>query len=87
MALKEKRQRIELMSQVPGDDDGDAGGGPQGRARQKKRVNVEIQLADAQKALARATEKNARYLLWAVVIATLSTLVSTAGVLYVLSAG
>jgi hypothetical protein len=76
----------EPMSQSAHDPEKKEEGSSPGRGRQKKRVNVEIQLADAQKALARATENNARYLLWAVVIVTLSTFVSTAGALYVWSA-
>jgi predicted anti-sigma-YlaC factor YlaD len=53
------------------------------RARVKQpRVNVEIQAAEAQRIAARATLRNARYMLWAVIIAAISTLISTAGAVY-----
>jgi hypothetical protein len=49
------------------------------------RVNVEIQVAEAQRVAARATVRSARYMLWATIIATISTLISTAGAVYVIA--
>ena len=70
------------MSQLPHDPEENEGESSPGRGRQKRRVNVEIQFAGAQRAAARATVSNARYMLWAVIIATISTLISTAGAVY-----
>jgi hypothetical protein len=66
------------LSQDPEEDDVESDGG---RGKQP-RVNVEIQVAEAQRVAARATVKSARYMLWAVIIATISTLISTAGAVY-----
>ena len=50
--------------------------------RRQLRINAEIQAAEAQKVAARAAVKNARYMLWAVIIATISTIISTAGSIF-----
>jgi hypothetical protein len=47
--------------------------------RRQLRIHAEIQAAEAQKLAARAAIKNTRYMLWAVIIATVSTLITTAG--------
>lgn len=54
--------------------------------RRQLRINAEIQAAEAQKVAARAAVKNARYMLWAVIIAAISTLISTAGSVFSLIA-
>ncbi len=58
-------------------EDNEAGPGPV--RRRQLRIHAEIQAAEAQKLAARATVKNARYMLWAVIIAAISTVISTAG--------
>jgi len=47
--------------------------------RRQLRINAEIQAAEAQKVAARAAVKNARYMLWAVAIAAISTIITAAG--------
>jgi len=47
--------------------------------RRQLRIHAEIQAAEAQKLAARAAVKNARYMLWAVIIAAISTIITTAG--------
>jgi hypothetical protein len=70
------------MSEMPDDDDNDR---EASRARRRpQRINAEIKTAEAQKSAARAAVKNARYLLWAVILATLSTVVTTAGTVFVI---
>jgi hypothetical protein len=71
------------MSEIPDDaDDNESGLGP--ARRRQLRINAEIQSAEAQKVAARAAVKNARYLLWAVILATFSTVVTTAGTVFVI---
>ncbi len=53
--------------------------GPGPVRRRQLRIHAEIQAAEAQKLAARAAIKNTRYMLWAVIIATASTLIATAG--------
>jgi hypothetical protein len=67
------------MSELPDerDESENSGGGP--TARRRLRINAEILAAEAQKVTARAAVRNARYMLWAVIIAAISTLVSAAG--------
>jgi hypothetical protein len=55
--------------------------GPRRRMRQmQRRLNLQIRAAEAQKATSQAMEKNARYMLWSVIVASLSTLVAAAAV-------
>jgi hypothetical protein len=64
--------------------DREAGGRGRGaplRLRQL-RVEAQIQSADAQKNLARATAKNARYMLLAAIASTVSAVVTVIGVVY-----
>ena len=56
--------------------------GPGPVRRRQLRIHAEIQAAEAQKLAARAATKNARYMLWAVVIAAISTIMTTAGSLF-----
>jgi hypothetical protein len=56
--------------------------GPGPVRRRQLRIHAEIQAAEAQKLAARAATKNARYMLWAVVIAAISTIITTAGSLF-----
>jgi hypothetical protein len=46
------------------------------------RFEAQTQLADAQKSLARATVKSARYMLWATVVCTVSSVITVVAVLY-----
>jgi hypothetical protein len=46
------------------------------------RMDAQIQLADAQRLMARATAKSARYMLWAVVACATSSVVTVLAVLY-----
>lgn len=66
------------MSESPGETQQDDGTLGPARRRQL-RINAEIQAAEAQKVAARAAVKNARYLLLAVIIAAISTVITTAG--------
>jgi hypothetical protein len=47
--------------------------------RRQLRIHAEIQAAEAQKFAARAAVKNARYMLWAVILAAISTIIAMAG--------
>jgi hypothetical protein len=69
---------MDRMSEPSGDaEQNDNGLGP--ARRRQLRINAEIQAAEAQKVAARAAVKNARYLLLAVIIAAVSTIITTAG--------
>jgi hypothetical protein len=46
------------------------------------RMDAQIQLADAQKMMARATAKSARYMLWATLVCAASSVVTVIAVLY-----
>ena len=46
------------------------------------RVEAQVQLAEAQKMMARATTKSARYMLWAAIAAAASSVVTVISVLY-----
>ena len=70
------------MSQVRHDSADDEARGDRSRRRQN-RINAEIQAADAQKLAAESAVKNTRYLLWSVMLATLSTLICAASTVYV----
>jgi hypothetical protein len=53
------------------------------RSRQiQRRMDVRIQAADAQKALARAMEKNARYMLWSIILACTTTILAVATIVF-----
>jgi hypothetical protein len=69
------------MSQAPNEPAESASGDDRSRRRQN-RINLEIQAADAQKLAARIAVKSTRYMLWAVILATLSTFISMAGAVY-----
>jgi hypothetical protein len=45
-------------------------------------MDVRMQAADAQKALARAMDKNARYMLWATMLACATTLLAVATIVF-----
>ena len=47
--------------------------------KQARQTQRRIRNAEAQKIVARAMEKNARYMLWAVIIAAISAIITTAG--------
>lgn len=49
---------------------------------EKLQINVQIEAAEAQKRAAKATEKNAHYMLASVIIATIATIVTTAGAVF-----
>ena len=72
----------------PEDDDLDESErevGGRGRAPlrlRQLRVEAQIQSADAQKHMARATAKSARYMLIAAIASTVSAVVTAAGVIY-----
>ena len=70
------------MSQAPNESADNASSDDRSRRRQN-RINLEIQAADAQKLAARIAIKSTRYMLWAVILATLSTFISMAGAVYV----
>ena len=70
------------MSQARNDSADDEAGGDRSRRRQN-RINAEIQAADAQKLAAEIAVKNTRYLLWSVMLATLSTVICAASAVYV----
>jgi len=59
-----------------------------GRARgvplrmRQLRIEAQIQLAEAQKSLARATVRSARYMLWATVACAASSVITVVAVLY-----
>jgi hypothetical protein len=63
--------------------------GPARGARFLRRANAQIRLAESQMILARATEKNAHYLLWSVILACVSLGIAAAaavlGVAYMLA--
>jgi hypothetical protein len=59
------------------EDDGDR------ERRRQNRINLEIQAADMQRLAAEIAVKTSRYMLWAVMLATFSTLVSAVGAVYV----
>jgi hypothetical protein len=64
------------------DDDGTAVRG-RGMVRLRQmRVDAQVQSADAQKFAARAAVRTARYMLWAVIIATISTVITATAVVY-----
>jgi hypothetical protein len=53
------------------------------RSRQiQRRMDVRMQAADAQKALARAMGKNARYMLWATMLACATTILAVATIVF-----
>jgi hypothetical protein len=56
--------------------------GGQPTRRRQLRINAEILAAEAQKVAARAAVRNARYMLWAVIVAAISTVVSAAGAVF-----
>jgi predicted lysophospholipase L1 biosynthesis ABC-type transport system permease subunit len=67
--------------------DPDIGGSPRGqseagqttRSQQiQRRMDARIQAAEAQKSLARAIEKTANYMLWATLLACLTTILAVA---------
>jgi hypothetical protein len=68
------------------DDDlsqGRPGPGQKRRSRQmQRRMNVRTRSAEAQEITARAMEKNARYMLWSVIIACVSTVVVAAAAVF-----
>jgi hypothetical protein len=66
------------MSEMP-DEPGENEDGSSPLRRRQLRIHAEIRAAEAQKLAARATVKNARYMLWAVIIAAISTIITTAG--------
>ena len=66
------------MAETP-DESEDAENEVEPIRRRQLRIHAEIRAAEAQKLAARAIVKNARYMLWAVVIAAISTIVATAG--------
>jgi hypothetical protein len=45
-------------------------------------MDVRIQAADAQKALARAMEKNARYMLWSIILACTTTILAVTTIVF-----
>ena len=49
----------------------------------QRRMNVRIRAAEAQEIAARAMEKNARYMLWSVIIAVAASIVSAAAAVFV----
>jgi hypothetical protein len=53
------------------------------RARQiQRRLDARLQMAEAQKTLARAMEKNARYMLLSTIIAGLTTILAVATIVF-----
>lgn len=57
--------------------------GQRRRMRQmQRRMNVRIRAAEAQEIAARAMEKNARYVLWSVIIASAATIVTAAAAVF-----
>lgn len=77
------------MTQEWNEEDDDLGEGEQsGRGRaaplrmRQVRVEAQVQLAESQRTMARATAKSARYMLWAVVATTISSVVTVIAVLY-----
>ncbi len=77
------------MTQEWSEDDEDLGESEQGgrgrtvplRMRQIW-VEAQVQLAEAQRAMARATTKSARYMLWAALASAISSVVTVIAVLY-----
>ena len=50
--------------------------------KQMRQLQRRMKNTEAQKALARAMEKNGRYMLWSVILATASTLLAAAAVVF-----
>lgn len=77
------------MSQQPNDQDDDFGDhgeyGARGRGAlrmRQMRLDAQAQLAEAQRMMARASARSARYMLWAVIACTASSIITTVAVLY-----
>jgi hypothetical protein len=48
----------------------------------QRRMDARIQAAEAQKMLARAMEQNARYMLWSTLLASLTTILAVATIVF-----
>ena len=78
LSTKYRTNRTRRMSEAANEsEETEEASGPV--RRRQLRIHAEIQAAEAQKLAARAAVKNARYMLLAVVIAAISTLIATAG--------
>jgi len=74
--------------------DPEIGGSPRGQSGQseagqptrsqqiQRRMDARIQAAEAQKSLARAMEKNANYMLWATLLACVTTILAVATIVF-----
>lgn len=77
------QQSDEFDDEVSGEGQNEFGGRGRGALRMRQlRMDAQVQLADAQKMMARATAKSARYMLWAVVACAASSVITVIAVLY-----
>lgn len=77
------QQSDEFDDENSGEGQADFGGRGRGALRMRQlRMDAQVQLADLQKIMARATAKSARYMLWAAVAAAASSIVTVIAVLY-----
>lgn len=74
------------QSNDPDDDFGDHGEyGARGRRAlrmRQMRLDAQAQLAEAQRMMARVSARSVRYMLWAVIACTASSIITAAAVLY-----
>jgi hypothetical protein len=76
-------QQLNEQDDDLGDSQGEYGGRGRGALRMRQmRMDAQAQLADAQRMMARATAKSARYMLWAVVACAASSVITVVAVLY-----
>jgi hypothetical protein len=75
------------MPQTPDDQDGEKSAGDRTEASRMKRIrlrqlrtNARARAAEAQDFTVRAVERNARYSLWAIIIAAICTMITAAAV-------
>jgi hypothetical protein len=68
---------------LPRSQTGQSEAGPPTRSQQiQRRMDARIQTAEAQKMMARAIEKNANYMLWATLLACLTTILAVATIVF-----
>jgi hypothetical protein len=78
------QQSNEIDDDISGESQNEYGGrGGRGALRMRQlRMDAQVQLADAQKMMARATAKSARYMLWAAIACATSSVITVIAVLY-----
>ena len=77
------QQSNEFEDDNVGDEQGEYGGRGRGALRMRQiRMDAQVQLADAQKMMARATARSARLMLWATIVCAASSEVTEIAVLY-----